>query len=118
MYIETHRDGTNVVMMVKGRIDGNSAPMFHEEFKSAIAETDRIVVLDCQDLSFITSAGLRVMLLMSKDTSRLGARLAVCSLSYEVKQVFVMSGFQKVIPIHVSRTDALQAAETKDPQSH
>ena len=108
MEVETQRDGANLVLKAKGRIDGNNASEFQEAFLSAIDHRDRMVVIDCQDLTFISSAGLRAILLMSKDIGRVGAKLAVCSLSSEVKQVFVMSGFQKLIPIHDSLTEALQ----------
>jgi len=108
MYLATHRDGNSVVLKVEGRIDGNNATEFQEEFMSAISDSDRIAVIDCQGLTFISSAGLRAILLISKDMRRVGARLAVCSLTSEVKQVFILSGFQKLIPIHDSLPDALQ----------
>ena len=111
MYLETIRDGTNVVLMAKGRIDSNNASEFQEAVSSAIAKSDRTVVIDCQDLTFISSAGLRVVLLVFKEMRMRGARVARCSLSSDVQQIFIISGFHKIIPIHSSQAEALQPVD-------
>ena len=111
MHVETIRDGTNVVLMAKGRIDSNNASEFQGAVSSAIAKSDRAVVIDCQDLTFISSAGLRVLLLMFKEMRVRGARVAICSLSSDVQQIFIISGFHKIIPIHGSRAEALQQVD-------
>ena len=109
MNVEARREGTNLVLKAEGRVDGTNASEFQDAMKTEINEADRAVVLDLQDLTYISSAGLRVVLLIAKDLQRQGARMAACSLSEPVKEVFVISGFDKIIPIHDSQDAAIGA---------
>ena len=85
MNVEARREGTNLVLKADGRVDGTNASEFQDAMKTEINETDRAVVLDLQDLTYISSAGLRVVLLIAKDLQRQGAKMAACSLSEPVK---------------------------------
>ena len=109
MNVASHRDGTNLVLKAEGRVDGTNASEFQDAMKTEINETDKAVVLDLEDLTYISSAGLRVVLLIAKDLQRQGAKMAACSLSEPVKEVFVISGFDKIIPIHDSPSAAIGA---------
>ncbi len=109
MNVESRREGTSLVLKADGRVDGTNASEFQDAMKSEINESDRAVVLDLQDLTYISSAGLRVVLLIAKDLQRQGAKMAACSLSDPVREVFVISGFDKIIPIHDSQDSAIGA---------
>ena len=109
MNVESRREGSNLVLMADGRVDGTNATEFQDAMKSEINESDRAVVLDLENLTYISSAGLRVVLLIAKDLQRQGAKMAACSLSEPVKEVFVISGFDKIIPIHDSQDAAIGA---------
>ena len=67
------------------------------------------MILDLQNLSYISSAGLRVILLISKQLQGKGATFGVCSLSNAISEVFQISGFDKIIPTHAAQADALSA---------
>ena len=90
-------------------MDGTNAQEFQGELSSAIAETDRAVVLDLEHLSYISSAGLRVILLTAKALQRQDAELAVCSLSDSIREVFAISGFDKIITVRDSQAEAVAA---------
>lgn len=109
MNVESRREGTSLVLKADGRVDGTNASEFQDAIKAEINESDRGLVLDLQDLTYISSAGLRVVLLIAKDMQRQGAKMAACSLSEPVREVFVISGFDKIIPIHDSQDAALGA---------
>ncbi len=109
MNVESRREGTSLVLKADGRVDGTNASEFQDAMKAEIDEADRVVVLDLEDLTYISSAGLRVVLLIAKDLQRQGAKMAACSLSDPVREVFVISGFDKIIPIHDSQDSAIGA---------
>ena len=109
MNVESRREGTSLVLKADGRVDGTNASEFQDAMKAEIDEADRVVVLDLEDLTYISSAGLRVVLLIAKDLQRQGAKMAACSLSDPVREVFVISGFDKIIPIHDSHDSAIGA---------
>ena len=107
MEIRTERKGEVLVAGANDRIDGANAREFQEALQSVIQDNDRAVVLDLGQLTYISSAGLRVILLVGKMLQRQNGNLAVCSLTESVREVFSISGFDKIIPTHDSQEDAV-----------
>ena len=109
MAINTEREGDTLVAKAEGRIDGTNARQFQDDLDSVIEEGDRAVILNFQDLMYISSAGIRVVLMTAKTLQRREARFALCSLSEPVREIFEVSGFDKIIPIHASQDEAISA---------
>jgi stage II sporulation protein AA (anti-sigma F factor antagonist) len=109
MAIQAEREGDTLVAKAEGRIDGTNARQFQDDLDSVIEEGDRAVILNFQDLMYISSAGIRVVLMTAKSLQRREARFALCSLSEPVREIFEVSGFDKIIPIHSSQDEAISA---------
>ena len=107
MDIKTERAGGALIAKAEGRIDGVNARDFEEAMKAAIGSDDDVVVIDLENLSYISSAGLRVILLIAKTLRKRNAELMLCSLSDPIREVFEISGFDKIIPVHASREQAV-----------
>jgi anti-anti-sigma factor len=111
MAIEAERDGTTLIARTDARVDGANARAFQDELETIIDEDDRTVILDLQRLLYISSAGLRVILLTAKALGRQEIKFAVCSLTDPVQEVFKVSGFDKIIGVHPSLSDAKAALQ-------
>ncbi len=111
MDIATERRDGVLSVLVSGRIDGSNAAAFEEAAKAAMEDSDRAVVMDLEKLSYISSAGLRVLLMIAKSLSGRGAKLVLCSLSDQIREVVEISGFDKIIPVRASRADALASLD-------
>ena len=109
MAIQAEREGDTLVAKAEGRIDGTNAREFQDDLDSIIEDGDRAVILNFQDLMYISSAGIRVVLMTAKTLQRREARFALCSLSEPVREIFEVSGFDKIIPIHASQDEAISA---------
>ena len=109
MEINAERDGATVIARPTGRLDGSNAGEFQEALEGAIEESDRALVLDFEDISYISSAGLRVILLTARSLQGNGGQMALCSLDAPIREVFAISGFDTIIPIHGTRDEALAA---------
>ncbi len=107
MDIKTERNNGTLIAKAEGRIDGVNARDFEEAMKAAIGDDDNTVIIDLEGLSYISSAGLRVILLIAKTLRKRNAELVLCSLSDSIREVFEISGFDKIIPVHASREEAL-----------
>ena len=107
MNVEVQREGDSLVLSTEGRVDGTNANSFQDAMQQAIQDSDKSVILDFANLTYISSAGLRVILLVAKGLQRQGAQFAACSMTEPVKEVFIISGFDKIIPIHDSQESAL-----------
>ncbi|MCK0209587.1 STAS domain-containing protein [Starkeya koreensis] len=106
IHIERFVEGNVVVTAVRGRLDSSSSPKL-DEFLAEAPAGGEVILLDFADLSYISSAGLRVVLKATKLARSSGATLAVCCLIPQVHEVFDVSGFSTLIPIHPSREAAL-----------
>ena len=98
-----------MVVAIEGRVDGTSAQRF-ERILDAVAEACKTgMVLDLEKLTFISSAALRVLLMLTKALTRRGGTLTVCSVPDSLRTVFQVSGFDQIIPVHDSQAEALAA---------
>jgi anti-sigma B factor antagonist len=94
------------VVSVTGRIDTLTSPDFKTGMDELVSAGAKMIVLDCSDLEYVSSAGLRVILIAAKAAKAAGGDLKCCSMQNMVKQVFDISGFSKMISIYQSLQEA------------
>ena len=109
--LTTDREDDVLSAKVGGRIDGSNAARFEEMLRSAIEESDRAVIMDFEQLLYISSAGLRAVLVTAKSLWKQGTTLALYSLSDRLRTVFTSSGFDRMVEIHGSRREALDSLD-------
>lgn len=105
--IDSERDNGVLTVKVRGRVDGTNANDFQNAVKEELRDEDSVVMLDMEDLSYISSAGLRVVLMIAKALERRQAKFMIYSLSDSIRNVFEISGFDKIIGVFDSREQAL-----------
>lgn len=92
----------HTLVIPEGRVDFESAVEFQSQLERAIAATRTgvAVIVDCSALEYVSSAGLRAFLLAARAAQRASIPFALSSLRPAVREVFELSGFSKIIPIH------------------
>lgn len=108
MQIDEERIADALVLHAAGRIDGSTAPAFERALLDRLSARPGRMVVDLADVEYISSAGLRAILLAAKRGKALGCALALCRLREPVREVFDVSGFGNVVAIHTSLEEALQ----------
>jgi anti-sigma B factor antagonist len=88
-----------VVLGLHGELDLLGAPLLEEEIEKAETEAPAIVVLDLQDLQFVDSAGLRVILAAHERSRRHGKELALTPGSEQVQRLFTIAGVDEHLRI-------------------
>ena len=106
----TERHERVLTVAVNGRIERATVPVFEETIRTEIEETDRSLILDFAEVTYIDSAGLRLLLMMAKGLQARAVGMALCALSVPVRDVVSVTGFEAILPIHGTRIEAL--AET------
>ena len=107
MQIKTEWGKGILVVMPEQRIDGSNATKFHDTLSLAIKDTDGSLLLDMERLTYVSSAGLRVILIASKTLESRDMKLLVCSLSDKVRRIFQISGIDKMVETHKAREEAI-----------
>ena len=101
------------VVEVSGRIDGATAKEFEESFAQNVPDgAPGAVVCDISGVDYISSAGLRAVLVVAKRFRGLNKPFSVCGHTGSVAEVFRISGFEKIIDMHGTREEALAATNT------
>jgi len=95
------------IVKPKGRLDSSTGPTFESELVALIDGGNLRLLLDFSELQYISSAGLRIVLLAAKKTQGAKGRLALCSLNAQIAEVFKISGFDAILDIHPSSESAL-----------
>ena len=95
------------VVRPQGRFDSNTAPALEKELLGLIDGGSRRMLLDFSEISYISSMGLRVVLLAAKKMRSEGGKFVLSSLSPPIAEVFEISGFSSILSIHASKDAAL-----------
>lgn len=79
--------------IITGRLDTAAAPEFAKCMQPLMDNAECPIVLDCTELEFISSSGLRLFLSLRKETIAKGGSVTIKGLNKDVKQVFALTGF-------------------------
>ena len=96
MEIKTTNINNQYVVVIEGRLDTNTAPELETVLNDVNASN---LVLDCLALEYVSSAGLRVILAAHKRLAASGQSLTLKNIRQEVRAVFDMTGFSKILTI-------------------
>ncbi len=109
MEIAQDRDGDVVIVKLKGRLDSSAAADAEAGLGAAAAGEAPHLALDLTELGYISSAGLRVLLMLAKKVQQAKGKVALFGLGANVREVFSVSGFDRIFSIAADRAAALAA---------
>lgn len=89
-----------------GRIDAAAAQAVQNAVQGAMRTGGRWIVVDLADATFLSSSGLRSLLLMARDLRKRGGDLRLCALKPQVAEVFRLTGFDNIFALYPSRQEA------------
>lgn len=107
MDINKEKKGEFLVLQIVGRIDTTNYTEFEKFISEVIDLGDKNLVLDCKNLNYISSSGLRVFLITQKRLMGAAGKLHLCNMQPSIKEIFDISGFSTIFKIFDSEDDAL-----------
>lgn len=99
MKIELKKENETFVINLEGRLDTNTAPDLEKELEDYYNKKNFNMVLNFEKLDFVSSAGLRVLLLMQKKANALKGKMVIENVKPEIQEVFNMTGFSEILTI-------------------
>jgi anti-anti-sigma factor len=100
MQIFTNKNGAELCVEVKGRMDAVTASKFEAEVLELLGQGEKSVVFDLGSLDYISSAGLRSILTVAKKIESNDATLAFANLRGMVQEVFTISGLSSIFQVN------------------
>lgn len=108
MDISSEQHGDIVVLRASGRVDAVAAPQLEAKIQSFIDAGHKRLLLNFSNVDYLSSAGMRLFLSVTKKLEALGeGRLVICSLSEEVMEVIKMAGFHQILHLAGTEEQAL-----------
>lgn len=100
-------EGRATVVALDGELDSGSAPAVQERL-AALVPSDGRVLVDMSAVPYMSSAGLRTMLLLYRNAQAVGTSICLIGLSPELRQMMDATGFLGYFPLHDTVEDGLR----------
>jgi anti-anti-sigma factor len=107
MKIHEETQGGATVIAPHGRVDSSSAPELETHLLGGLGAGKTQLVVDFASVEYISSAGLRVLLMLAKKLQSTGGRLVLCTMPESVRLVFELAGFLPIFEIEETREAAV-----------
>jgi anti-anti-sigma factor len=107
MDVTVERHDATLVVRPHGRLDSATSPAFEKQLLGHIDGAQGAVVLDLGEVVYISSAGLRVLLVAAHRLRGASRRLIVCGIGAPLRDAFEISGLITIFEVSTSVTDAL-----------
>jgi anti-sigma B factor antagonist len=109
MEIQTRSAGSVSVLDFAGNLDTNNSPAAESEVNHLLEGGHDKIIFNFNQLNFISSSGLRVLLATAKKLKMTGGKMVVCSLNDTVQEVFDISGFASILNMASNEEEALNS---------
>ena len=96
MKINIQRNGDEVVVALNGELDTVTTAQMGEELNRIIEMASNQLIIDCKDLEYISSSGLRFFMQLKRHSEQQNGTVTLRNLNDDVKEVFRISGFHHI----------------------
>jgi len=87
------------VIALQGELDTAASQQFASEIKPLMDDAGKEITVDFSELEYISSAGMRTLLLLNKTAENKGGKVTIVGMSEDIRQLFQMTGFDQMITI-------------------
>jgi anti-sigma B factor antagonist len=99
MEVNIEKQNEVVTVYLKGRLDTLAAQEVSKQLEDQIEVTSGTIIMDCTEMSYISSSGLRIFLTLRKAAAEKGGKVIVRGISNDIRNVFMMTGFLNLFEI-------------------
>ena len=97
--IKINEENEGLRAIFEGRLDTPAAVKAQQEIAPLIENADKTIILDCSNLDYISSSGLRLFLTIRKEAGAKGGNVIIENINEEIRKVFMMTGFYNLFDI-------------------
>ncbi len=108
MEISKEKKGETMVVAINGRLDTTNYADLDKELNELLDAGENNLLMDCSEMNYISSSGLRVFLVYLKKLKASGGKMQLCGLQEMIKEIFLISGFSSLFTIYETCDDALK----------
>ena len=111
MKVSTEKHDRYAIVRLEGNLDGQTAPSMQEKILSLI-ETHKNILMDVSQVEYMSSAGLRVMLLLYRQAKAHDGKAVLVGLSESIKETMEITGFLNFFTLSDTEEEGLKIVNT------
>ena len=97
--IKINEENEGLRAIFEGRLDTPAAVKAQQEIAPLLEKADKTIIIDCTQLEYISSSGLRLFLTIRKEAGAKGGKVIIENINEEIRKVFMMTGFYNLFDI-------------------
>ena len=106
--IVVEQEGEVYIVRIEGRIDATTTPLIEKKLTKLLEVTHKLLI-DFSDVVYLSSAGMRLLLSLTKKINAKGGHVAYYGMSDDVIEIIKMAGFERILSIFSSKKEALKS---------
>jgi anti-sigma B factor antagonist len=108
MEINEQQTDQCLILSIKGRLDTTNYNMLEKKLMEMIESNHHRILVECTGMDYISSSGLRILLMGLKKISQVKGKFVLCGLQENIHEIFEISGFSSIFEIYPTREEALK----------
>ncbi|MFV0422427.1 STAS domain-containing protein [Oleidesulfovibrio sp.] len=109
MTLNTITHDSVTILEMRERLDGQDTQKLEQTVESLLSEGAKSLLFDFEDLDYINSSGLRILVMAYQRLHPSGGRVTVCCARDYIQEVFEISGYDKLFGMYETREAALKS---------
>lgn len=95
------------IVDLDGKLDTSTAPDVEKHLNQLLSQNTKKLLVNLQKVDYVSSAGLRILLVTAKKLKSTGGEMRICSLNEVIQEIFDISGFSSIFKILRNETEAV-----------
>ena len=112
MEIKEEKRGEVKIIGLRGRLDAETSPSVEKRLMNLMDQGERRLVFDFSELTYISSAGLRVLIAVARNLQKTNGKVALAALSDYVHEIIKIAGFTSIFPIYPTCDEAVAHSQS------
>jgi anti-sigma B factor antagonist len=96
------------VISISGRLDTTNYSQLEAKLMGLIDQHRDRILVECSNMDYISSSGLRILLMALKRITQVKGKFVLCGLQENIQEIFEISGFTSIFEIHRTVEEALK----------
>ncbi len=109
MHLKETKNDKAIIIEIEGRLDTTNFGQLEKKIFQAIEAGNIHFVVDCSEMDYVSSSGLRIFLMALKKTNTLDGAFLLCGLQESIREIFEISGFTSIFGIYPGQQEALDS---------
>ncbi|MCX6271581.1 MAG: STAS domain-containing protein [Bacteroidetes bacterium] len=107
MKLSEQKHGQVMVISIAGRLDTTNFQELESRLVQLIDQGEKFLVINCENLEYISSSGLRVFLFTLKKVGQQKGKMALCGLNSNISEIFTIAGFSSYFNLAKDEAEAM-----------